>query len=202
MKKYLLAFLVFINGLSCTSPNNIKNLIIIDSFFSPDILEKISQIMAKSISQSDFIQNPEYRKSSPVWMISESLDNNTDEHMDTRIILESVRNRLIKNKTGVFIDHQLLESTIKENSLSYSNPHDQLKIARLTGVKLVLKGSISILNKKTDHQAEETITQTFYLLNLAIVSPETGNILWVEEINLMKEDRKQKYREKKNLYLK
>ncbi|HCL56284.1 MAG TPA: hypothetical protein DHW82_04655 [Spirochaetia bacterium] len=190
MKKTLLVFvLVAISSLfwvSCSKGKTVKSVTagetVTDADWSADDLQKVSKYMIDSISDAKFIGSAKYRQEKPRWMLSQELANDSDEHINTRVIMEKIRTKLINNAVGIFIDDQALNEALKQQSMQQSDLFDNSKAAqvgKIVGAKLILRGRISNIRKK---DAQTDIN--FYNITLQIVDLETTQILWTDEYEM------------------
>ncbi len=152
---------------------------IIGSDWSAKDLKDVSDYMAASIRKSSFIASPQYASEKPRWMLARDMKNQTDEHVNTRIIMEKIRTRLINEGAAGFIDDQAVEDILNQMKLQQSGLFDNKTVAqvgRLVGAKLILRGTISSIRKKTDRK-----DIIFYNITLQLVTIQTGEIVWTDE---------------------
>jgi len=152
---------------------------IIGSDWSAKDLKDVSDSMAASIKKSSFIASPQYASEKPRWMLARDMKNQTDEHVNTRTIMEKIRTRLINEGVAGFIDDQAVEDILNQMKLQQSGLFDNKTVAqigRLVGAKLILRGTISSIRKKTDRK-----DIIFYNITLQLVTISTGEIVWTDE---------------------
>ncbi len=152
---------------------------IIGSDWSAKDLKDVSDYMAASIKKSSFIASPQYTSEKPRWMLARDMKNQTDEHVNTRTIMEKIRTRLINEGVAGFIDDQAVEDILNQMKLQQSGLFDNKTVAqigRLVGAKLILRGTISSIRKKTDRK-----DIIFYNITLQLVTIQTGEIVWTDE---------------------
>jgi len=152
---------------------------IIGSDWSAKDLKDVSDYMAASIKKSSFIASPQYASEKPRWMLARDMKNQTDEHVNTRTIMEKIRTRLINDGVAAFIDDQAVEDILNQLKLQQSGLFDNKTVAqigRLVGAKLILRGTISSIRKKTDRK-----DIIFYNITLQLVTISTGEIVWTDE---------------------
>ena len=152
---------------------------IIGSDWSAKDLKDVSDSMAASIKKSSFIASPQYASEKPRWMLARDMKNQTDEHVNTRTIMEKIRTRLINDGVAAFIDDQAVEDILNQLKLQQSGLFDNKTVAqvgRLVGAKLILRGTISSIRKKTERK-----DIIFYNITLQLVTIQTGEIVWTDE---------------------
>ncbi len=180
--RWKLAFiLVFLFTLGCG--RTIRTATDVDTItgsdWSASDLKRVSNKMASSISQSRPLREryPEAR-----WVLAKNLRNNTDEHINTRLIMEKIRTQIINNGTAIFIDDQALDDILKQLRMTTSDLYDPTKIpqiGKLSGAKLILRGTISNIRQKTDR-----VDVNSFNITLQIVDMETGEIRWTDEADI------------------
>ncbi|OPY86860.1 MAG: Penicillin-binding protein activator LpoB [Smithella sp. PtaU1.Bin162] len=149
------------------------------SDWSAKDLKDVSDYMAASIKRSAFITSPQYAGEKPRWMLARDMRNETDEHVNTRTIMEKIRTRLINDGTAKFIDDQAIEDILSQMKLQQSGLFDNKTVAqvgKLVGARLILRGTISSIRKKSDRQ-----DIIYYNITLQLVSIQTGEIVWTDE---------------------
>ncbi len=149
------------------------------SDWSAKDLKDVSDYMASSVKQSSFITSTQYVNERPRWMLARDMKNETDEHVNTRTIMEKIRTRLINGGIANFIDDQAVEDILNQMKLQQSGLFDSKTVAqvgKLVGAKLILRGTISSIRKKTDRK-----DIIFYNITLQLVNIQTGEIIWTDE---------------------
>lgn len=164
----------------------------VDANWSPEDIQKVTAHMVESISAAKFLTSMKYRTEKPRWMLSNELRNDTDEHINTRVLIEKIRTRLINDQVGIFIDDQALDDALSQLELQQSDLFDNTKAAqvgKLVGAKLVLRGAVSNIRKR---DARTDIN--FYNITLQVVDIETLQILWTDEIEIGRKAQKSRLR--------
>lgn len=200
MKKIILPFLSLFVVLALTScgpkVRRVQSIsaadATVDANWSPEDIQKVTQHMANSISEAKFTTSMKYRTEKPRWMLSKELRNDSDEHINTRVLIEKIRTRLINDQIGIFIDDQALDDALEQLELQQSDLYDNTKAAqvgRLVGAKLVLRGAISNIRKR-----DLRTDINFYNITLQVVDMETLQILWTDEIEIGRKAQKGRFR--------
>lgn len=171
---------IFVAGCAPTVKYEIKDEeTVTGSDWSAKDLKEVSDYMAVSIKRSAFVSSPQYASEKPRWMLARDMRNETDEHVNTRTIMEKIRTRLINDGTAKFIDDQAIEDILNQMKLQQSGLFDNKTVAqvgKLVGAKLILRGTISSIRKKSDRK-----DIIYYNITLQLVSIQTGEIVWTDE---------------------
>jgi penicillin-binding protein activator len=131
------------------------------SDWSAKDLKDVSDYMAGSVSRAAFIASAQYTNEKPRWMLARDMKNETDEHVNTRTIMEKIRTRLINGGIASFIDDQAVEDILNQMKLQQSGLFDSKTVAqvgKLVGAKLILRGTISSIRKNQTGKISFTIT--------------------------------------------
>lgn len=155
-------------------------------------LKEVSDYMVASIGSSRFIKNSAYTGNANRWMLAKDLKNDTDEHVNTRTIMEKIRTGLIKNGVAVFVDDQAVSDILNQLRLQQSGLFDDRSAARvgkLVGAKIILRGTLSSIRKRTSRT-----DIIYYNITLQIVNIETGEILWTDEKEIQRLTEKSLFR--------
>lgn len=149
-----------------------------DSNFSSSDLRDISKFMSDSIADSRFMK--EYAATpKPVMMLSESLQNKTDEHIETRVILEKIRTKMINDGVARFIDDAAMEEALKNLSMQATDLYDNNKASQLgqfLGAKYLVRGAITNMRKR-----DSNVDINYFNITLTCVDLETLEIRWTDE---------------------
>jgi len=149
------------------------------SDWSAKDLKDVGEYMTASVKQSAFISSPQYKSERPRWMMAKDLRNETDEHVNTRTIMEKIRTKLINEGFATFVDDQAIEDILNQLQLQQSGLFDDKtvnKIGKLVGARLILRGTISSIRKRTDRK-----DIIYYNITLQLVNIQTGEIVWTDE---------------------
>ena len=150
-------------------------------FASAD-LQRITDGMMNSIGANGFFQQYAAQNvgEKPVLLLAKELKNNTDEHINTRLILEKIRTRMVNEGLAQFIDDQAFDLALEQLNLQASDLYDNTKaakIGRFVGAKYILRGTISNIRKM------EGRTNTNYQnVTMDIFETETLLIKWTDEV--------------------
>lgn len=123
-------------------------------------------IFIKSMIQSMLASNV-FEQRTPSLVLSEiGMGKGIAEHIDTKLIANSIRTNLIKTTKVHFIDkHQ----------------HENLKDNAPQNINYILSGDIHAIKKDTSHTVDN-----FYMLNLKLTDTKTFKVLWTEDKEIRK----------------
>ncbi|HEO64604.1 MAG TPA: hypothetical protein ENI73_01920 [Spirochaetes bacterium] len=164
-KKLLLFMTLIFIALNCSGKPLIPSEVIYTTDqleFSPRDQKLIIDYMVQTIERSPFILGKNDQKTQGNWILG-PLINDTDEHINTNYIMQSIRNQLIDNNIATF-----LSVTIKET--------DDLKaIQKKSGkakAQYLLKGYMSNIRKYKKNVSFQIILQ--------IVDLTVSEIVWTK----------------------
>ena len=185
MKKLLTAVLclVFLAGCAGTTKEiDLSTDTAENADFSSADLARITDGMMNSISANGFFQQyaAEHVGQKPVMLLAKSLLNNTDEHINTRLILDKIRTRMINEGLAQFVDDQAFDMALEQLNLQASDLYDNAKAAQIgkfVGAKHVVRGTISNIRKR---DGREDINYMNVTMNIFEV--ETLLIKWTDEV--------------------
>jgi uncharacterized protein (TIGR02722 family) len=116
----------------------------------------------------------------PVMILARAMENNTDEHIDTRMILDKVRTQLIKDGVAQFVDDQAFDQALDQLNMQATDLYDDAKAAQLgrfVGAHYIMRGSIGNIRKVDGRE-----TRNYFLITMTIVDIETLLITWIDEV--------------------
>ena len=149
------------------------------SDWSAKDLKEVADYMANSIAKSTNSSGSELAQGKPRWILAKDLRNETDEHVNTRTIMEKIRTRLVNDGIARFADDQALNDILNQLKFQQSGLFDNSTVAqigKLVGAKYILRGTISSIRKRSDRR-----DVIYYNITLQVVSIETGEIIWTDE---------------------
>jgi hypothetical protein len=162
--------------------------------FSSADLARITDGMMNSLQTNGFFQQykAENAAQKPVMLLAKELKNDTDEHINTRLVLEKIRTRMINEGLAQFVDDQAFDMALDQLNLQASDLYDNAKAAQLgkfVGAKYVLRGTISNI-RKIDGRKDIN----FMNVTLNIFEVETLLIKWTDEVEFKRVSTKGKLR--------
>ncbi len=162
------------------------------SDWSAKDLKEVADYMVNSITRSANSPGSILRRGKPRWILAKDLRNETDEHVNTRTIMEKIRTRLINDGIAGFVDDQALNDILNQLKFQQSGLFDDKTVAqvgKLVGAQYVLRGTVSSIRKRTDRT-----DIIYYNITLQAVGIETGEIIWTDEKEVQRLTRKGLFR--------
>ena len=165
-----------------------------DADFSSADLFTITDGMINSMEANGFshVYASQNMGEKPVMAIAKSLLNKTDEHVDTRLILEKIRTGMIKSNLAEFIDDQAFDMALEQLNMQATDLYDNSKAAKIgnfVGAKYLLRGTITNLRKQDGRE-----TLNYMNITLVIFEVETRLIKWTDEVEYKRGSTKGKIR--------
>ncbi|HFU75298.1 MAG TPA: hypothetical protein ENK66_03540 [Arcobacter sp.] len=123
-------------------------------------------IFTRSMIQSMLLSKPFY-KSKPFLALKDiEIGQGVDEHMDTRLITNSIRTNLLKTTKVHFIDTKYAQTLDKK---------------AVKSVDYILSGDIHAIKKSDDKNVDN-----FYMLSLKLTDSQNSVIVWTEDKEIRK----------------
>ncbi len=169
-----------ISGCAATIQHGIgDNETVTGSDWSAKDLKEVADHMANSIARRANAPGSELREGNPRWILARDLRNETDEHVNTRTIMEKIRTKLMNDGIARFVDDQALNDILNQLKFQQSGLFDNktvVQVGKLVGAKYILRGAISSIRKRSDR-----IDISYYNITLQLVNIQTGEIVWTDE---------------------
>ena len=161
-----------------------------DADYSSADLMLISDEMVTSIKANGFHNQyaAAHGGQRPVMILARALENNTDEHIDTRMILDKVRTALIKDGVAQFVDDQAFDQALDQLNMQATDLYNDAKAAQLgrfVGAHYIMRGSIGNIRKMDGRE-----TRNYFLITMTIVDIETLLITWIDEVEYKRKSTK------------
>jgi hypothetical protein len=164
------------------------------SDFASADLQRITDGMMNSIASNGFFQ--QYAAATagqkPVMLLAKELLNKTDEHINTRLILEKIRTRMVNEGLAQFVDDQAFDMALEQLNLQASDLYDNSKAARIgkfVGAKHVLRGTISNIRRVEGRQNINYVNVTMNIFEV-----ETLLIKWTDEVEFKRVTKRGSFR--------
>ncbi len=112
------------------------------------------------------------------------IENRTDEHVDTKAITDTIRNRLINEGKASFINESRRDTLLKEQGYQLVNctPETQTLIGKQLGARYMLTGALVKIKKDTPKQLSLSRQEQVYLqLTVEVTDLQTGLIAWTTQ---------------------
>lgn len=189
----MVVLLIFVTSCATTIRQGISDdETVTGSDWSAKDVKEIADYMANSISKAAAVPGSVLYGKKTRWILARDLRNDTDEHVNTRTIMEKVRTKLIQAGIASFVDDQAVTDILNQLKFQQSGLFDDKTVARvgkLVGAQYILRGTISSIRKRT-----ERTDIIYYNVTLQAVDIETGEIIWTDEKELQRMTRKGLFR--------
>lgn len=120
----------------------------------------------------------------PVLFIS-SIDNRTDEHIDTKNITDAISTQLINSGKFRFIDmsqvNQVKKQLHYQQASDMVNPDTAVKVGRQIGAHFMLYGAISSIR-----QRNSSLESLYYQVTLKLLNIQSNIIVWQGQKDIRK----------------
>ncbi len=163
---------------------------IIDDRWNETDARKTAEILINSMIKKSWLSNHKRanKNNKPV-VIIDDVENRTDEHIDIKALMESIRNELINSGQIRFVNKSRRDAILKEikfqNESGMVSGSTQKKKGRQIGADFFLGGAIS--NKVNKQGGKKTVV---YQTNLILTNLETAEIVWSENYKIKKRFRR------------
>ena len=115
-----------------------------------------------------------------------SIKNRSSMHLDTTMITDSIRTKLIRSRKFRFMDHSTVEDDQQFlNDQALNGLTDQRKAVRMgqqSAAQMYLYGDLHEIRNQTDD-----ITDRYYKFTLNLKDMRSGEIIWTDEQEIRKE---------------
>jgi uncharacterized protein (TIGR02722 family) len=149
-----------------------------DITFSSEDLHQTVQKMVSSMLQNKIFDGT-------ITIDVYKMQNNTDEHIDTQVITDSIKTAIIKSGKARFIDTRLRK--VLQQELDFQNKNlysDKVKakiIGRQIGADYLLVGKVSSIKQRNVQRIDY-----YYVVTLELVNVENGTVDWIDEKKIKK----------------
>ncbi len=158
--------------------------------WSPRELRAVAKKMILSMSRARWFKRANFARIR--WVLAKEMKNDTDEHINTRVIMEKIRTGLINQYEVRFIDDEALKDILRRQKLQQSDLFDSstvVKVGRLVGARLMIRGRVSNMRRRTGRE-----TANFIIVRVSIVDMQTGDIRWENDYEKRKLNIRSRYR--------
>lgn len=153
-----------------------------------DLKELSTKITAQLLGSPFMVNQPK----PPIMMIA-PLANNTDEHIDTKSLTDKMRVTLLQSGQVRFINETRRKAIMDEQGFQAANvtPGQNVAIGQQLGVKYMLSGSFSKIEKKSGKQVRVSKKYfSYYKLTMEVTDVETAELVWIAEHEIARESSK------------
>lgn len=152
--------------------------------FGSTDLHLIATKMTDSLLASGFTVQATANGNRPVVFVN-TINNKTDEHIDTESITDSISTELLNSGRFRFVDPTQV-STVRsqlnfQNNDALSNPATAIHFGQMTGAQYMLYGNLAGIDKRDGNTQDVYYKFTLRLLNL-----QSGLIEWQSEKEIRK----------------
>jgi hypothetical protein len=127
----------------------------------------------------------------PVFMIA-GVQNRTSEYLDTKMLTDTVRTKMIQSKKVRFVNEARREDLLKEQGYQAANVDagTEVAIGKQLGAKYMLSGAIGEMKQDTMKQVRVSKTiQRFYQLTMEMTDLQTGELVWTTQKEFARKER-------------
>ncbi len=157
-----------------------------DQNYDQTDLHQLSQDICDQLLNSPFMSK---QTTPPVMMIAE-LNNNTDEHIDTKSLTDKMRVILLQSGKVRFVNETARKKIMDEQGYQAANvtPGQNVAIGKQLGAKYMITGSFSKINKSSGKQVRVSKKLfSYYKLTMEVTDVETGEMVWIADHEIARE---------------
>ena len=107
-------------------------------------------------------------------------------HLDTKMITDSIRTKLIRSRKFRFMDHTTAgddQQFLNDQALNgMTDPRKAVRMGQQSAAQMYLYGSLDEIRNHTDD-----ITDRYYKFTLNLKDLRSGEIIWTDEQEIRKE---------------
>ena len=121
------------------------------------------------------------RQPTPPIMVTAGLENRTTKHEDTKLITDSIRDKILPTGKAQFINEARRADLLKEQGYQAANttPETQAKIGRQLGAKYMISGSLAEMESKSPNQVRVSRQEVkYYHMVIEVTDLESGLLVW------------------------
>ncbi|MCK5528731.1 MAG: penicillin-binding protein activator LpoB [Kiritimatiellae bacterium] len=160
-----------------------------DQNYDQTDLQQLSKDICDELLNSPFMAK---QTEPPIMMIAQ-LSNDTNEHIDTKSLTDKMRVTLLKSGKIRFVNETSRKKIMDEQGYQAANvtPGQNAAIGQQLGVKYMLTGSFSKLEKSTGKQVRVSKTKfSYYKLTMEVTDISTGEMVWIDDHEIAREARR------------
>ena len=178
------SFVVLLAG--CTTTTNYgdeKAIETVDASFGSTDLQLIAEKMVES-----FLNSPPLREGKPAVALG-SIDNRTNEHIDTKLIMDKIATQLVQSgKVNLIVDaagQAEIKGQISMHQSGIVSAATAKVYGKQVGADFVIYGRLANIQKK-----KGSLKDVYFNFNLNLVNVETAILEWKEEKEIRKVSKK------------
>ena len=157
-----------------------------DQNYDQTDLQRLSKDICDQMLNSPFMSK---QTKPPVMMIAQ-LNNNTDEHIDTKSLTDKMRVTLLQSGKVRFVNETARKKIMDEQGYQAANvtPGQNAAIGSQLGVKYMITGSFAKINKASGKQVRVSKKQfSYYKLTMEVTDVSSGEMVWIAEHEIARE---------------
>ncbi len=157
-----------------------------DQNYDQTDLQKLSKDICNQLLDSPFMSK---QTEQPIMMIA-PLNNNTDEHIDTKSLTDKMRVTLLQSGKVRFVNETARKKIMDEQGYQAANvtPGQNAAIGNQLGVKYMITGSFTKINKASGKQVRVSKKLfSYYKLTMEVTDITTGEMVWIAEHEIARE---------------
>lgn len=158
---------------------------ILDEYWNESDARKTAEVLIRSCLSKPWLEGFMIKNQGKPIVVVKDVENRTDEHIDTRAMLEAMRDELINSGKVRFIDgkgrQKILDEINYQQNSGMVSGHTQKKKGRQLGADFMLTGAIS-----SQVHGREEIQTTTYQTVMQLTDLETSEIIWSQRHNIKK----------------
>lgn len=158
---------------------------IVDYNWNETDARKTAEILIQSMLKKPWLVEAKKHLARNPIVIIKSIDNRTDEHIDTKSLIEGVRYELINSGAIRFVDGAGRDAVLKEIEYQQDSGHVSAATAKKKGKQIgadyMLSGAIS-----SQVHSNDGLKTVSYITLLQLTDLETAEIVWNEKYDIKK----------------
>ena len=165
---------------------SVEDTIHYDSEFDHSDMRAITQSTVDDLLVSPFLVDQE---EPPVMMIA-GVQNATSEHVDTKLITDSMRTMLFKANAVRFVNDTRRDDLLREQGYQagHATPETQVLVGRQLGARYMLSGTLAEMSNRTPKQVRVSRQQlNYYKLTMEVTDLESSELVWTTEKEFARE---------------
>ena len=148
-----------------------------------DVRRTVEKMVDSMLADADVIR--EVGGNRPVLDMT-GIRNRSTMHIDTKMITDSIRTKLIRSRKFRFMDHTTAaddQQFLNDQALNgMTDPSKAIRMGRQSAAQMYLYGALDEIRSHTDG-----VTDRYYKFNLNLKDLRSGEIIWSDEQEIRKE---------------
>ena len=148
-----------------------------------DVRRTVEKMVDSMLADADVIR--EIGGNRPVLDMT-GIKNRSTMHLDTKMITDSIRTKLIRSRKFRFMDHTTAaddQQFLNDQALNgMTDPSKAIRMGKQSAAQMYLYGALDEIRNQTDG-----VTDRYYKFNLNLKDLKSGEIIWTDEQEIRKE---------------